>query len=821
MKIPLSWLKEYVTLPAKITSDQISQAFVKVGFEIESIEAQGADLKGPLVVGKVLSIEELSEHKKPIRFVGLDVGEKRTRYVICGARNFKVNDLVVVALPGALLPGDFKISARETYGKISDGMICSAKEIGISDEHAGIIVLQEGKIGQDAIALLDVRDVIFDVSVNPDRGYAMSVRGLARELAGSLQVKYVDPADPKIAKKFGKNSNPKAVSVKIEDKSGADQIYIRTLDQVNVKKSTPLWMQRRIEKCGMRSISLAVDITNYVMLELGQPLHAFDAQYIMGGLRVVRAGKFTKLTTLDKVDRKLDPDNLLIADAKTPLALAGTMGGLTSEVSNMTTKIALEAAHFDPLSISRNSRSHNLSSEASRRMERNTDPALAEIASARATQLLIDLADAKYVGTSQAGSPIKNRKVKISQTQISKYLGFPYTAKQVKSALLLIGCKVAGSGDLLTVEVPTWRPDLIDFADFAEEIARLNSYDLIPATLPTGKGGARLNDMQYRKRAVAISLANQGFTEVINYPFVSQEMVDLLGFTGDRAKSFKIANPMSEEFPLLRTHLLPGLLTTAVRNIGRGSKNLAIFEIGTIFRNTTPLGKAVNPGISKRPSEKVIKDIYDGVPKQMLFVGAVVTGETVLSDWQGSGSKFNWSDAIAKAQEIIESTGNDYEIFSSDLAPWHPGRCAELRVNGKPVAHAGELHPRVITALNLPERSCAFAVILSELPSAGVTKAPAIWSFPAVVQDVALVVESKISAADLTAAIKQGAGPLLESIVLFDRYDQMAGNKVSLAFTLTFRASDRTLTSDEVALYRDQAIAQAAKSVGAVLRGNA
>jgi phenylalanyl-tRNA synthetase beta chain len=821
MKIPLSWLKEYVTLPAKIASEQISQAFVKVGFEIESIEEQGADLKGPLVVGKVLSIEELSEHKKPIRFVGLDVGEKKTRYVICGARNFKVNDLVVVALPGALLPGDFKISARETYGKISDGMICSAKEIGISDEHAGIIVLQEGKIGQDAIALLDVRDVIFDVSVNPDRGYAMSVRGLARELAGSLQVKYVDPADPKIAKKFGKNSNPKAVSVKIEDKTGADQIYIRTLDQVNVKKSTPLWMQRRIEKCGMRSISLAVDITNYVMLELGQPLHAFDAQYIIGGLRVVRAGKFTKLTTLDKVDRKLDPDNLLIADAKTPLALAGTMGGLTSEVSNVTTKIALEAAHFDPLSISRNSRSHNLSSEASRRMERNTDPALAEIASARATQLLMDLADAKYVGTSQAGSPIKNRKVKISQTQISKYLGFPYTAKQVKGALLLIGCKVAGSGDLLTVEVPTWRPDLINFADFAEEIARLNSYDLIPATLPTGKDGARLNDMQYRKRAVAISLANQGFTEVINYPFVSQEMVDLLGFTGDRAKSFKIANPMSEEFPLLRTHLLPGLLATAVRNIGRGSKNLAIFEIGTIFRNTTPLGKAVNPGISKRPSEKVIKDIYDGVPKQMLFVGAVVTGETILSDWQGSGSKFYWSDAIAKAEEIIESTGNDYEIFSSDLAPWHPGRCAELRVNGKPVAHAGELHPRVITALNLPERSCAFAVILSELPSAGVTKAPAIWSFPAVVQDVALVVESKISAADLTAAIKQGAGPLLESIVLFDRYDQMAGNKVSLAFTLTFRASDRTLTSDEVALYRDQAIAQAAKSVGAVLRGNA
>jgi phenylalanyl-tRNA synthetase beta chain len=663
--------------------------------------------------------------------------------------------------------------------------------------------------------------VIFDIAVNPDRGYAMSVRGLARELAGSLQVKYIDPADPKIAKRFGKGKSPKAVSVKIDDKSGADQIFITTLDQVNIKKKTPLWMQRRIEKCGMRSISLAVDITNYVMLELGQPLHAFDAKYIMGGLRVVRAGKFTKLTTLDKIDRKLDPDNLVIADSKSPLALAGTMGGLASEVTSETTKIALEAAHFDPLSIAQNSRSHNLSSEASRRIERNTDPALAQIASARASQLLIDLADAKYVGTSGAGMPIKNRQVKISQLKICKYLGFPYTSKQIKKALLLIGCKVTGSADLVTVEIPTWRPDLINFADFAEEIARLNGYDLIPPTLPIGKSGAKLNYMQSRKRAVAIALANQGFTEVINYPFVSQEMVNLLGFTGDRAKSFKVANPMSEEFPLLRTHLLPGLLTTAVRNIGRGSKNLAIFEIGSVFRNTTSLGKAVSPGVNKRPSEKVIKDIYAGVPKQMLFVGGLVTGETVISDWRGSGSKFTWSDAIVKAEEIIESTGNDYEVVSSELALWHPGRCAELRVNGKPVAHAGELHPRVVSALNLPERSCAFAVILSELPPAGVSKAPLISSFSPVVQDVALVVDAKVTAADLTAALKAGAGELLESIVLFDRYDQMAGGKISLAFTLTFRAADRTLTSDEVARYRDQAVAQATKSVGAVLRSNA
>lgn len=818
MKMPLSWLSEYVFLPAKITAEAIAQAFVRVGFEVEGIERQGADLKGPLVVGKVLSIEELPENKKPIRFVGLDVGEKKTRFIICGARNFKVNDLVVVALPGAVLPGNFAISSRLTYGKNSDGMICSAKELGISDEGAGIIVLPEGKVGDNALNLLGIVDTIFDIAINPDRGYAMSVRGLARELAGSLNCKYVDPVDLKIAKKLNAKKSPRAVGVKIEDKSGADQIYIRTLEKVNTKKPTPLWMQRRIEKCGMRSISIAVDVTNYVMLELGQPLHAFDADLVTGGLRVTRAGKFSKLTTLDKVERKLDPDNLLICDAKSPLALAGTMGGLASEVTSQTSRIALEAAHFDPISIAKNSRFHMLSSEASRRMERNTDPVLAEIASARAAQLLIDIAGATYVGTAQSGSPIKKRIVKISIDNISKFIGYKYSLKQVKDALTVIGCKVSGGANSLSVEIPSWRPDLITSADFSEEIARILGYELIPSKLPIGKSGAGLSAMQIRKRQIATMLANQGFSEVINYPFVSQEMVEKLGFTGDRAKSFRIANPMSEEFPLLRTHLIPGLISTMIRNIGRGINNIAIFEIGTVFRNTASLGKAVTAVTNKRPSAAIISQIYEGVPKQMLFVAAVISGEREVSSWQSGGSKFTWNDAVAKAVEVIEATGNDYEIFSSDLAPWHPGRCAEIKVNGKVIAHAGELHPRVISELDLPERSCAFAVILSELPEASVTKAPKISVMPAAVQDIALVVSNDINASELAAALRSGAGSLLESITLFDRYEEIGDGKVSLAFTLSFRASDRTLTADEVASYRDQAVASAGKLCGAILR---
>jgi phenylalanyl-tRNA synthetase beta chain len=818
MKVPLSWLKEFVSVPVKATPEQIAQAFVNVGFEIEDIEYQGKDLKGPLLVGKVLSIEELSGHKKPIRYVGLDLGSGKSRFVICGARNFKVNDLVVVAIPGAVLPGNFVIAARETYGKISDGMICSAKELGINDEHTGIIVLPEGKVGSDAIKLLEINDVIFDIAINPDRGYAMSVRGLARELAAALNCKYSDPASKVQVKKLNAIKSSKAIPVKIEDKTGADQIFIRTLDQVNTKIPTPLWLQRRIEKCGMRSISLAVDITNYVMLELGQPLHAFDADVITGGLRVVRANKFAKLVTLDKVERKLSTDNLLICDANSALALAGTMGGLASEVTSQTSKIALEAAHFDPISIARNSRFHKLSSEASRRIERNTDPALTEIASARAAQLLIDLAGAKYLGSSSAGLVVKPRKIKISIQKVSELIGSEYTSKQVKDALNLIGCKITGSGTNITVEVPTWRPDLVSTADFAEEIARLVGYEQIPLRLPTGKSGAKLSTMQNRKRQIALMLANQGFTEVINYPFVNQELVDVLGFTGDRAKSFKLANPMAEDFPLLRTHLLPGLLTTLSRNINRGAKDLALFEIGSVFRNISPLNKIELPTTERKPSQKAIDSIYASVPNQLLFIAGVSCGEKYLSNWQGAGSKFEWSDAVFKAAEIIESTGNKYEVIGTDLAPWHPGRCAEFKVAGKVVAHAGELHPRVIEKLNLPSRTCAFAVILSGLPEAKISAAPKIWSMPAAVQDIALVVSKNVAASDIEESLKKGAGDLLESISLFDRYDQIGDEKVSLAFTLTFRAADRTLTAEEVSGYRDEAVKRAGKDCGAVLR---
>jgi phenylalanyl-tRNA synthetase beta chain len=816
MRAPLSWIKEFVDIPASVTADQISDGLIRVGFEVEEIIYQGADLTGPLKFSKVLSIEEITEFKKPIRYVGLDCGEGETRYVICGATNFVVGDLVVAALPGAVLPGDFKIGARETYGKTSNGMICSARELGISEDHEGIMVFSEAEvtIGADAIQALQINDVIFDVAVNPDRGYALSIRGIAREVAGSLDLKFTDPVNALRDLKF--EDTGKGVSAKIADKSTASVFYLRTLSNFDPKATTPIWMRRRIEKMGMRSISLVVDVTNYVMLELGQPLHAFDKSKIKGGLTIKRAGSAQKFKTLDGVERTLDPDDLMVCDDEQPLALAGTMGGLSSEITQTTTEIALEAVRFDPTCVAKNSRRHKLSSEASRRLERSVDPSLAEFASARFVQLLTENSSAQHVATVVDGEPIYPSLVKIDPQYVSKTLGFDVPTAKVAEILRVVGCDVDEKS--FTVDPPSWRPDLLTAADFTEEVARMIGYDKIPSILPPRPLHATLTPTQKRRRAVATMLASRGLAEVQTFPFTNQATIDSMGFVGERAATYKVANPMSEEFPLMRVHLVPGLIEVAQRNISRGAKDFAIFEMGSIFRSSQKLIPAVSPDLSKRPDQKIIDEIFASVPTQGYHVAGLLVGKIENENWQGKARAYNWQDAIAYAQDILALCNLDYSVARSDLAPWHPGRCAELIVDGKAVAHAGELHPRIVAAYGLPERSVAFAVALSALPDSALVRPTTVGTMPAAVQDVALIVDSTVSAAAIEGALREGAGDLLESITLFDRYDKIGDGKVSLAFTLVFRASDRTLTGDEVSAMREAATAVAAAKFGAVLR---
>jgi phenylalanyl-tRNA synthetase beta chain len=817
MLIPRSWITEFVPIPSSVTDDEISAGLVRVGFEVEGVINQGSDLKGPLVVGKVLSIKAVEGQKKPIRYVGLDCGEGSERFVICGAQNFKEGDLVVVSLPGAVLPGGFAIAARETYGHTSNGMICSAKELGMGDDHSGIIVLpvDSAQPGDDAIALLEIADTIFDVAVNPDRGYALSIRGLAREISAALSLPFTDPVSHAATLSFVQNGTP--VEARLRD--GGMVMYLRTMTGFNPSAPAPLWMRRRIEKCGMRSISLAVDITNYVMLELGQPLHAFDADTLNGFLEIRRAGADQKLTTLDGVERVLNEDDLVVADSQRVLALAGTMGGLDSEITSSTTRIALEAVRFDQISIAKNSRRHKLSTEASRRLERGVDPILAELASARAAELILSLGGAEYVGTSSVGEVSLLPVVELDPQYVGNRIGLDISAETVKEKLELVGCTVEVSGTSFKVSPPSWRVELLSQADLTEEVARNIGYDKIPSILPPRRTAAELSPAQKRRRLLAQSLVSRGYTEVMTFPFTNDEVVARMGFVGARAASYKVANPMSEDAPLMRPHLLPGLLEAAKRNYGRGFKDFALFEMGLIFRKSIDLKPGIFPETGKRPPAATIKEIFESVPTQLSFICGVQIGHVESESWKGKARSYQWSDAVGEVEKILGQMNLEWTVKRSDLAPWHPGRCAEFIVNGTPVAHAGELHPRVIADFGLPARSTAWGINLDALPVSPLVTPKPITVMPAAVQDLALVVSSSVPSQDVKDAVVAGAGELLESITLFDRYEAIGDGKVSLAFSLVFRAADRTLTAAEVSGFRDAAAAEAAKRVGASVRG--
>ena len=695
-------------------------------------------------------------------------------------------------------------------------MICSARELGLGDDHSGIMTFAEGtvKIGADAIEGLMINDVIFDIAVNPDRGYALSIRGIAREVAGSLNLKFTDPVDALRTLTFAETG--KGVKAKIADPTTASVFYLRTLSNFDPAATTPLWMRRRIEKMGMRSISLVVDVTNYVMLELGQPLHAFDKSKIKGGLTIKRAGKAQPFTTLDGQVRQLDADDLMVCDDDQPLALAGTMGGASSEISESTTEIALEAVRFDPVCVARNSRRHKLSSEASRRLERSVDPSLAQFASARFVQLLTENSSAQHVATVVDGEPRFPAVVKVDSAYISRILGVEISPSEISKILQTIGCDV--NEKTFEVDPPAWRSDLITSADFAEEVARMIGYDKIPSSLPPRPKHASLTPTQKRRRAVAAMLASRGLAEVQTFPFTNQETIDSMGFLGERASTYRIANPMSEEFPLMRVHLVPGLIEVAARNISRGAKDFAIFEMGSIFRSSQKLVPFISPDLSKRPDKKVIDEIFASVPPQAYHVAGLLVGKSESEDWQGKARAYNWQDAIAYAQDILQLCNLQWTVKRSDFAPWHPGRCAELIVDGKAVAHAGELHPRIVAKYGLPERSVAFAVGLSALPESDLVHPTTVGTMPAALQDVALIVDAKVSAAEVESALRAGAGELLESITLFDRYDKLGDGKISLAFSLVFRAPDRTLTGAEVSEMRESAVAAAVKATGAILR---
>jgi len=823
VRLPLSWLREHVALPPSLAPREIAAALVMLGVEVEEIDEVGADLVGPVLVGRVLEVEEFTaSNGKTIRWCQVDVGEG-PRGVICGARNFAVGDLVVVALPGAVLPGRFAITARKTYGHVSDGMICSARELGLGDEHSGIIVLPPdlAPIGTDAIELLHLRDVVLDLETTSDRGYEMSVRGIARELSHAFDAAYRDPADAvPVAAPDGAGW-----PVVIEDPVGCDLFSARTVIGLDPAAPTPLEIQRRLALAGIRSISLAVDVTNYVMVETGQPMHAFDRDRLTGPITVRRARPGETLETLDGVLRTLDPDDLLVTDESGPIALAGIMGGAATEIGPETTDVVLEAAHWQPATISRGIRRHKLPSEASKRFERGVDPLVAGPALARACALLASLGGADVDrGVTVAGPGPVPVTVTLAADLPERTGGIPVPAEVVQRRLEQIGCSVdAAPGGLFTVVPPSWRDDLVDPADLVEEVVRLEGYESIPSVLPTPPPGTGLTERQRVRRSIGRALADFGLVEVLTYPFVAPSVWDDLGLDDDdpRRRALRLVNPLSEAEPELRTTLLPGLFAALRRNAGRGQRDVALYEAGLVFLPPETLPPLPVVGVSRRPTDEELAALAAGIPDQPTHVGAVLAGNLEPAGWWGPGRAASWADAIEAAREVAGVAKVPLTVRAARQAPWHPGRCAALLAGETVVGYAGELHPRVVAALDLPERTCAMELDLDALGIGGLVRAPALSSYPPALLDVALLVPAAVPAASVADALRDGAGSLLESLRLFDVYadpERLGPDVRSLAYALRFRARDRTLTVEEAAAARDAAVAEAGRRTGAVLR---
>ena len=832
MRVPMEWLREMVDLPPEVSGRDVAERLIAAGLEVESVESAGGDVSGPLVVGRVEAIEELTDFKKPIRWCQVDVGGDHggVRGIVCGARNFAVGDLVVVALPGAVLPGGFRISARETYGHVSDGMICSQRELGLGEDHDGIMVLGSGAVGDDAGMALGLGEETLDIAVTPDRGYALSVRGVAREVATAFGIAFEDPGQ-RLVDLPAPAADVAPWPCAVDDPQMCELFTLRRIVGFDPQAPTPEWMRRRLTASGMRPVSLAVDVTNYVMLELGQPLHAFDGAKLRGAVRAGRAGAGETLETLDHVERTLDADDVVIRDDSGVIGLAGTMGGLHTEIDDESTDLVLEAARFVPEPVARTARRHRLSSEASRRFERGVDRVLAPYASARAAQLLIEHGGGIYAGMTAWESPYSPSVIAMAADLPERTAGMPIDSATVREHLESVGCEISGA-EILAVTPPPWRPDLTDPADLVEEVVRLVGYERIPARLPQAPAGYGLTREQRLRRRAGLALAGTGIVDVLTYPFIGEQDLDALLIPADdvRRRAPRLANPLSEEQPLLRTSLLPGLMAAARRNLSRGLDDIALGEIGRVFvlRDGQVPGGAESPerpGVERRPSEEQLEAIEGLLPRQPHHLAVVLSGQREAAGWWGAGREVSWADSIEIARSVGQVVGVDVAVRQAHDAPFHPGRTAALVVGDDVIGHAGELHPRVIAAYSLPARTCALELDLDALIAAApdVASAPDVTTQPVAKEDIALIVAEAVPVGAVADAIREGAGDLCEEVSLFDVYvgPQVPEGHRSLAFALRFRAPDRTLAAEEIAAARAAGVAEAARRHGAVLRGTA
>jgi len=897
MRVPLSWLAEFVDLSPGTTPEEVHAALVRVGLEEEGVH--GGDLQGPIVVGEVLSfVEEPQSNGKTIRWCQVQVapagegaidGGDAVRGIVCGASNFIVGDRVVVTLPGAVLPGPFPISARKTYGHVSDGMMASTRELGLGDDHAGIIRLvtlglQDAPVGSSALPLLGLDDAAVEINVTPDRGYALSIRGVAREYSHATGATFRDPVAVADVTGpgggcVGQTGTADAISdgaacvarffpVTLTDdnpirgRTGTSVFATRIVRGVDASCPTPPRMVSRLALAGIRSRSLLVDITNYVMLEIGQPIHGYDLDTLRGGITVRRARAGETLTTLDEKERALHPEDLIITDDRGPIGLAGVMGGADTELRDSTRNVLIEAAHFDPVSIARTARRHRVPSEASRRFERGVDPEIAEAATARVAHLIVKYAGgiaepgtvvrgasgAEVVSVASGGNDLVagvgssagvTRVIDLPADYIANRIGVDYSTGEIVGTLSQIGATVTETASGFRVTPPSWRPDLTGCAELAEEVARLTGYDRIPSVLPVAPPGRGLTRAQRLRRQAADALAAAGSVEVLTFPFATEAENAVFGVAAHAVTTFeaplcarsggvasiRLANPLDQTTGLLRRSLLPGLIAAARRNRARGLTDISLFEQGLVFLPAagSEYGSATLPSGEHLPSSTELAALQAGIPPQPRHLAVLLTGRVIPRQPGQPTVAASIADALDEVRRVARAVGVTVEFVQGSHPAMHPGRTALIRVGDHTVGWVGELLPALAAELDLPDVVAVAELALDEIiaASSGGIVARAVGTFPAATQDLSLVVAMDVPAADVMAAVVAGAGELLEVIELVDDYRGSGvpiGTK-SLTFGLRFRAPDRTLTAAEASDAKLSGAAFAAERVGAVVRG--
>lgn len=841
MRVPLSWLREYVDVPADAAPEDVLAALVRVGFEEEDVHR--FELQGPIVVGEVLEfVEEPQSNGKTIRWCQVQVapdgepaadGGPAVHGIVCGARNFFVGDKVAVTLPGSVLPGPFPIAARKTYGHVSDGMIASAKELGLGEEHSGILRLVElgidAPVGTDAISLLGLDDVAVEINVTPDRGYALSIRGVAREYSHATGADFRDPgvrAWADVSHTTDAFTSVVADGAPIRGRVGASEFVTRIVRDVDPTRPTPSWMVARLTLAGIRSLGILIDITNYVMLELGQPLHGYDLDTLTGGITVRRASAGEKLQTLDGKVRDLHVEDLLITDESGPIGLAGVMGGGTTEMTQATRNVLIEAATFDPVTIARTARRHKLPSEASRRFERGVDPNVPFVAAQRAVDLMVAYAggtDGREGGALLTKHQLPG--IELPFGFVEGLIGVDYTRDEVVGALEMIGAAVREGEGGFAVFPPSWRPDLTDKWTLAEEVARIEGYDRIPSILPTPPSGRGLTPAQQGRRRVGNALAAAGYVETPSFPFTTEDQNDLHGSaSGGHLPSVKLANPLDGQAPFLRRSLIPALLRVAHRNVARGLTDLAVFEIGTVFlpQPGVTYGTEFVPPLAVRPDAATLAALDASIPPQHRHVAVLLTGWIAPKQPGAAAAAAGLADALDAVRTIASAAGVTVDVAQGERAALHPGRTGVLSVGATEVGYVGELLPAVAEAADLPGRVIVAELDLDLVLSLAGEKvvAASLSGYPAATQDVSLVVGDDVPAADVRAALVDGAGALLESLRLVDDYrgPGVPDGAKSLTFALRFRAPDRTLTAAEATEAKLAGVAAAAERYGATLR---